>query len=222
MTEYGHKTALMYACERGHLEAIKKLIEYHENINAQDDKGLTALMYAVMREQSEVIKFLLKTIENRDTSNYARQDKVDIYDYTALMWACKLKNKEILKLFIDKEGQYKKYLVLNQIEKKSLKYHPAKDENDYTVLMWASKNNHKEIVDALIEKILNEVREIKKSIPYWDDREKELINHGADINHRSSENYKTALICASEENNIEIVEKLLKAESQIEAILRSQ
>ncbi|KAK5131953.1 hypothetical protein LTR08_000465 [Meristemomyces frigidus] len=53
-------TALMLACEQGHLEVVKRLIERKLDINAQNDLGRTALHIASFHDHSRVVSALLQ------------------------------------------------------------------------------------------------------------------------------------------------------------------
>ncbi|KAK4540052.1 hypothetical protein LTR36_009868 [Oleoguttula mirabilis] len=52
-------TALMLACEQGHLETVKRLIDRKLDINALNDRGRTALHIAAYQNHGEVVNALL-------------------------------------------------------------------------------------------------------------------------------------------------------------------
>ena len=123
------KTALMYACDKGNLKIIGKLIvDYKLDINAQDDKGLTALMHAVINEQKHVIELLV--------SLGADQSIQDKDGYTALMHACKEKDKK----------KYQK-----ELEKYNDEYVENRNDDDKTALIHAIENDNKKIIEKLLE-----------------------------------------------------------------------
>ena len=68
-----HKTALMYAAEGGHLEAVKMLVESGATVNLSDRPGKklgkTPLMYAAEQDRANVVRFLLEagaTVDAQD------------------------------------------------------------------------------------------------------------------------------------------------------------
>ena len=56
--ETNKMTLLMWACDLGHLEIVKFLVEAGANVNAQDAEGQTCLHYAVSCENLDVCKYL--------------------------------------------------------------------------------------------------------------------------------------------------------------------
>lgn len=53
-------TALMLACEEGHLEVVKRLLDRKLDINARNDAGRTALHIAAYQKQNSVVSALLE------------------------------------------------------------------------------------------------------------------------------------------------------------------
>lgn len=51
-------TMLMWACDRGHLDVVKYLVEHGADVNKRDSDGQTCLHYAVSCEHVEVVKYL--------------------------------------------------------------------------------------------------------------------------------------------------------------------
>jgi uncharacterized protein len=92
-----HKTALMFAAQRGHLETVEYLILAGANINLNDqsgeDLGKTPLMYAAEAGHTEIVELLIKfgAIINA-------QDKMS---RTALSYAIAENNVESVKLLLD-------------------------------------------------------------------------------------------------------------------------
>ncbi len=191
------KTALMYACDKGNLKTIGKLIvDYKLDINAKDDKGITALMYAVINEQTHVIELLVKL-----GADQSIQDKDG---YTALMHACKKKNKSIIEALL----KDRKYRMPTFNDKLNIR---AKDENGYTVLMHACKNGHDEMVDKLIAIIKEDIEQMVAK--YEKDKkkyQKELDKYSDEYVENRNDDDKTTLIHAIENDNIKVIEKLLK------------
>ena len=71
-------------------------------------------------------------LENKTDLNIKDDDR-----YTALIWACRNNNIEIVKLLIEKGADIN-----------------AKNFIGYTALIWACRNNNTEVIKLLIEKEL--------------------------------------------------------------------
>ena len=57
----GGTTALMWACEEGHLEIVRCLVEHGANLNAATtDGGMTALMWACEMGHMDIVRLLLQ------------------------------------------------------------------------------------------------------------------------------------------------------------------
>ena len=80
-------SALYYAVNRGHVDAVEVLIEKGSLINSENRRGITPLMIAASQGRAEIVQILLKS--GVDTS------KRDYTGRTALMWA-KWNKKQII------------------------------------------------------------------------------------------------------------------------------
>lgn len=69
------RTALSYACEKGHLDAVKVLVRSNADPEIVDCWGNTALMYATVAGQSPVVEFLVRAFK-RLGLQVDRQNKV--------------------------------------------------------------------------------------------------------------------------------------------------
>ena len=85
-------TPLIFATNRGDLEALKLIIQY-SNVEAIDNFGETALFYAVRLNHPDIGLFLL--------NNRANQNFVNLKDgNTPLMEAVSCKNVELAKILV--------------------------------------------------------------------------------------------------------------------------
>lgn len=74
----GHgRTALSYACEKGHLDAVKVLVRNNADPEVMDSWGNTALMYAAVAGHSPVVEFLVRAFKKLGL-HVDRQNKVGI------------------------------------------------------------------------------------------------------------------------------------------------
>jgi ankyrin repeat protein len=97
--EYG-TTALMFACEAGHCEAARLLVERGgANVNAaRTTDGMTALMFASQNGHLEIARFLVE----RGGANVHAARTTD--GYTALMWASQKGHLEIVRVLVERGG----------------------------------------------------------------------------------------------------------------------
>ncbi|XP_069493627.1 ankyrin repeat domain-containing protein 63 [Ambystoma mexicanum] len=76
------RTALSQACERGHLEAVKLLVQFNADPEIPDQAGNNALMYAASCGQSAVLDYLLKSFKRLglrvDRTNQAGQSALQV------------------------------------------------------------------------------------------------------------------------------------------------
>jgi hypothetical protein len=123
-------TALIYACEEGHLEIALLLIEKGANVNAAGtDDGTTALMNASWKGHLEVVRELCKRGAN---VNAARTDD----GFTALMGACEEDHLE----------------VVRELCERGANVNAGRTTDGYTALMAASQEGHLSVVRELCEK----------------------------------------------------------------------
>ena len=87
-------TALMIACKKGNKEAINALLNAGADPNITDDMGATCIHHAVAEGCS---KDVLETIVDHGANVNARNKK----KVTALMLACKKRNKDVVKVLLD-------------------------------------------------------------------------------------------------------------------------
>ena len=94
------QTALMMACENGHLETVRCLVERGgANVNAaRTADGFTALMSASVKGHLETVRFLVE--RGGANVNAARIDD----GMTALMWASQNGHLEIARFLVEREG----------------------------------------------------------------------------------------------------------------------
>ncbi len=118
-------TALMIAANRGHIEAIKALIQAGANIEAKDKAGWTPLMYAASEGRTEAIKVLVQAGAKLET-----KDKDGL---TPLMIAA-VNKFEAVKALIQAGAKF-----------------DAKDNLGWTPLMFSARENHTESIKALIQ-----------------------------------------------------------------------
>lgn len=72
------KTALMMACESGHLSTVEYLVSLGDNIQALDNNRSNALFYAVREKQIEIAKFLINNGIDTSTEDRYRRTVRDI------------------------------------------------------------------------------------------------------------------------------------------------
>lgn len=88
------KTALIRACQYGHLELVHYLLATKNiDINIQDKSGKTALMHAIIKDHLNIVGLLL----SKDFIDINIQDEEG---KTALMWAVQKGNVEIVQLIL--------------------------------------------------------------------------------------------------------------------------
>lgn len=126
------KTALMYACEEGHVHIAQILLDSHANVDEQDYAGWTALMLACYGGYKSVVSILIDFKANIEIE--------DGEGMTAFMIACRQGHFDIVELFLEQETD-----LLTPCTRKSQK----------TALMFASENGHCSIVQALLSHYQN-------------------------------------------------------------------
>jgi acyl-CoA-binding protein len=73
-------TLLMWACDHGHLEIVKYLVEQGADMNKQDNDGQTCLHYAVSCEHLDIIKYLVQSKINVDICDNDGTKAVDLVE----------------------------------------------------------------------------------------------------------------------------------------------
>ena len=75
--EYG-KTPLIHACQQGHIDVVKLLVEYGVNIEDPDNDGFTPMYYAILHNYNNIVKVLLEhgASMNQDYLNPLQDDTV--------------------------------------------------------------------------------------------------------------------------------------------------
>ncbi|MDO6382865.1 ankyrin repeat domain-containing protein [Leptospira santarosai] len=95
------QTALMFAAQSNDVSVIEALLKKGADINIQDSSGYTALIRSILFNNSpEATKYLLK---HRPDTNLQTKDKIEggpATGCTALMYANKLNDTEIVKLLL--------------------------------------------------------------------------------------------------------------------------
>ncbi|MGV7222443.1 MAG: ankyrin repeat domain-containing protein [Nitrospinales bacterium] len=90
-----HFIVFKQAIFEGHIEAIKKIVDYKFDVNMQNGNGVTPLILAAKEGNGEIIKLLLK--------NGSDVNHKSIYE-TALMQAVSQGYKSIIKLLLDNKA----------------------------------------------------------------------------------------------------------------------
>jgi ankyrin repeat protein len=86
-------TALMIASRLSQKEIVRFLIERGANINAICNKGDTSLIIAARNNKESIVRLLIKKGANLNIVSYN-------FNWTALMWACKLGYASIIEILI--------------------------------------------------------------------------------------------------------------------------
>ena len=128
--KYG-STPLLFACQNGHIDVAKILLQYGANIRAASYNGATALHYATQSGNINVIEMVLKEGLNVNATNYQGM--------TSLHMAVKKRLIDIVELLIENGANI---------------FAKTKAKNSNCLLL-ASQKGHVEMMKLLIEKGLD-------------------------------------------------------------------
>ncbi len=194
-TDSEGNNALIYAVDRGNIDAVKLLLQKKElDINKKNNKNETALTFAIRRNNLELVKLLLE--KGADVNN---ANKLGI---TILMEATKCK-PEIIKLLLDERNN----IDINMV-----------DPQGNTALMYAASGGYKNALELLLKEEKIAINQKNNSgmtaLTYAIEKNSKdmveaLINKGINVNITDSEG-RTALIRAAAKENMYIVDLLLK------------
>ena len=95
------RTVLMWAAEHGHLKIVERLIKEGADVDVKNGSGYTALMYAVINRHLKIVERLIKEGADVYTRDYIRNN-------TALEYAMKMGDVEMIKILIDAGARRKK------------------------------------------------------------------------------------------------------------------
>ena len=202
---YG-QTPLMYACRRGNLDTVRRLLELEASVNLVSARGRTALFEAVRRKKLDAVDLLLNApLRNQSLDVNIRNPKA--HNRTALLFAIRKGYVKIALMILkhpnlsintqDSEGHTALSLaaymgltpVVSEILSPTNKFTPELviDLVEYSgrcsALILAVEDNHVEAVDL-------------------------LLNHGADANLRDRRG-GTAALAAVEEGSMESLQSLI-------------
>jgi len=154
-------TALHYACKKRHFKLIRQLIEEGgADINGQDREGKTIFMLVSVKVNKVILNYLM--------DHHVNGNIQDIHGTTALMYACKRENVDMVRYLIDVQkvhinlrDHYGKNELMIACQKGNLsiaKYliehgadKTARDKNGVSVLMYACKSGNISLLQYLIE-----------------------------------------------------------------------
>jgi len=230
--DYEGKTALMWAIHYGdlkRLDILKIIIETGANINEKDKNGNTALMLAVTNNNlTNIIRLLFIKLL---IDNGANLDEKNDEGKTAIILASQMGNIEVVELLvknganIDEQEEItshniaRRNALMRAIENNYIKVVEllinnganlsVSDALGDTPLMLAIHDNNVEIVKLLLEKIIKNREKIKdkNQIEQYNNKYLNTRNHFG----------KTALMLAALQNNIEIMDLLIKSGADINA-----
>lgn len=94
VTKRENGTALLGACDRGHVDVIRVLVEHGANVNHADSQGWTPLLAALSQNQTATAQYLITNGANIDVQ--LRNGR------SALMVAAERGNAELVQLLIEK------------------------------------------------------------------------------------------------------------------------
>ena len=122
-------TPFMWACENGHKDIVKLLLDHSERIelNARDNDGKTAFMIACKEGHKNVVKLLL--------DHYEKFEVKSMDGWLAFYWACENGHKDVVKLLLDYSDRFEH--ALNACNRSSLKYAHGKGHKDIVRLIRA-------------------------------------------------------------------------------------
>jgi len=226
------RTALMWAVNFGsfnHLDTLKIIIESGANINEKDKDGNNALMLVIINNNYTIdikLSFIKLLIYNGANLSEKNND-----GKTALILASEIGNVEIVELLVksganidEQEGITphnisRRNALMRAIENNHVKVVELLIKNGaslaisdklwQTPLIIAVQGNRLEIVKLLLEKIIKDREKIK------DKNEIEQYNDEY-LNTRDFFG-KTALMYAALQNNLEIMDLLIKSGAYIDA-----
>ncbi|XP_059375549.1 ankyrin repeat domain-containing protein 29-like [Carassius carassius] len=79
------RTALSLACEHGHLDSVKLLVQFNADPELTDMWGNNALMYAACGGHSQILEFLIRAFKKLglrlDRTNHAGHSAIQVADY---------------------------------------------------------------------------------------------------------------------------------------------
>ncbi|KAG6557716.1 hypothetical protein Mapa_000481 [Marchantia paleacea] len=144
-----NKTGLMLACESGHEQVVRVLLDYKADVMLYSEIGWNCLHYAAERGHSDVSRLLIQEFPQlRDST--IRGAKCPSYDSgkTAVMLASQFGNLEVVRTLLD----HKADVML------------CSDEG-CNCLLYAARSNDLEVVKLIIEAVVGSV--IDASALWW-------------------------------------------------------
>ena len=201
-TDSNHDTALTLACQGGHDELVRLLIEKGSNIEHRDKKGFTPLILAATSGYTKIVQILID--HNADIEAQSERTKD-----TALSAAAQGGRYEVVEILL-KNGANKEHRNLS----------------DYTPLSLAASGGYVSVIKLLLENNveINSRTGSKLGIsPLMlaamnghTQAVKLLLDMGSDINAQIETNRNTALTLACFQGKADVVNLLLERKANIE------
>ena len=193
------RTALMYACQRGHYDIVNCLIQHKANINIVSQYSGNALGYACEVGNSQIVKLLLDSGSDIDIPGK--------FGETEFIKGCKSNFMALVKYLIE----YKADINIQ-------------DRRGYTGLMRACENKNLEMILFLVEQganihLCNDYG-YNAFIMLCDDYRnikiiKRFIQKGINMHHRTKKDGITALIMACDHEQYELAKYLIRKGSSV-------
>jgi ankyrin repeat protein len=230
-------TPLHFACQNGHEEIVKILIDKGADVNQATEKGFTPFYIACQNGHEEIVKLLIDM--GADVSQTTKDGCTPLY------MACQNGHEEIVKLLIDmgadvsqttKDGCNPLHVASAEGHEEVVKLLIDKvenvnqaNENGCTPLYMACQEGHEEIVKLLIDKVENVNQACKKRCTFLyvaskyghEKVVKILIDKEANVN-QANENGLTPLHVASQYGHEKIVQILIDAKADVNLANRAE
>jgi len=91
-------TAIMMAASRGHIDAVKVLIDNGADVNGKNNIGNTPLILSVLADSSATVSLLLDAGADVDIRNNKREQAINLAENTSIVELIR-KHKKENKLF---------------------------------------------------------------------------------------------------------------------------